>query len=65
MNNWISASKHELLDYIDYIPSELLANKNLKEQLSKSISLNAESLEEKPESYKWITLGSWFKVFKQ
>ncbi|MCH9823183.1 MAG: asparagine synthase (glutamine-hydrolyzing) [Bacteroidetes bacterium] len=65
MNNWISASKHELLDYIDYIPSELLANKNLKEQLSKSISLNAESLEEKPESYKWITLGSWFKVFKK
>ena len=64
MNNWISASKDELLDYIDYIPRELLAKNDLKNHLSKSISKRANNVEEQPESFKWISLGCWFKVFK-
>ena len=64
MNNWVSASKDELLDYIDYIPRELLAKNDLINHLSKSISKRANNVEEQPESFKWISLGCWFKVFK-
>ena len=64
MNSWISASKNELIDYIDHIPKELVDKNDLKNHLSKSISRNANTSEEQPEVFKWISLGSWFKVFK-
>ncbi|MGB0403394.1 MAG: asparagine synthase (glutamine-hydrolyzing) [Salibacteraceae bacterium] len=63
MNSWLNANHNDLIDYIDYIPNELLTEKNIKTDLRLHILKNKNNPDELPRIFKWISLGAWFKVF--
>lgn len=64
MNSWLNEKHSDFIEYIDYIPKELLANRNIKDDLRQTILKNRNNPEELPRIFKWISLGAWFKVFK-
>ncbi len=64
MNQWLYNNHEELIQYIDYIPIEFCDTKKLKSSLHSQMINNNSFIEEKPSTFKWISLGIWFKVFK-
>ena len=61
---WLSEQKDDLLDYMTYIPNEIIDKKMLINKMNKILSTPVKSSEENLRLFKWITLGVWYKVFQ-
>lgn len=65
MNQWLIEFQNELLEYIDEIPSDLASKNVLQDDLKKRMFDSRNSNDEQPCTFKWFSLGAWFKAFKK